>query len=160
MFGLYSKKDMQRLASRLKEEYTAALNAQRTAVRELKEQNRTLAARVAELENERQEVAGAMLRVEKEGARLKQECERSGENERREFALLAEKCRLLSERMLKKYPDEEDSAAFAAFNDELTARLSGAEEENGFNMDDVLAPKQPLDLGKLCRELGLMEDEE
>ncbi len=160
MFGLYTKKDMRRLAARLKEEYSAALKTQRDAVRELKEQNRTLSARVAELENERQEVAGAMLRVEREGARLKKENEYAGENERREFALLAEKCRLLSERLLKKYPDEEDSAAFAAFNDELSARLSGAQEESGFNMDDVLSPKQPLDLGKLCRELGLMEDEE
>lgn len=160
MFGLYSKKDMQRLAARLKEEYTAALNEQRQAVQELKEQNRTLAARVAELENERSEVTGAMLRVEKESARLKKERESSSENERKEFALLSEKCRLLSEKLLQKYPDEEDSAAFAAFNDELSARLSGAEEENGFNMDDVLSPKQPLDLGKLCKQLGLMEEEE
>ena len=63
MFGLYTKKDMRRLAARLKEEYTAALKTQRDAVRELKEQNRTLSARVAELENERQEVAGEIGRA-------------------------------------------------------------------------------------------------
>lgn len=33
------------------------------------------------------------------------------------------------------------------------------EEETGFNLDDVLNPKGKLDLEKLCRSLGLMEDE-
>ena len=32
------------------------------------------------------------------------------------------------------------------------------EEENGFNLDDVLNPKGGLDLEKLCRNLGLMDD--
>ncbi len=34
------------------------------------------------------------------------------------------------------------------------------EEETGFNLDDVLNPKGELDLEKLCRGLGLMEDKE
>ena len=34
------------------------------------------------------------------------------------------------------------------------------EEETGFNLDDVLNPKGKLDLEKLCRSLGLMEEEE
>ncbi len=33
------------------------------------------------------------------------------------------------------------------------------EEETGFNLDDVLNPKGNLDLEKLCRSLGLMEEE-
>ena len=32
------------------------------------------------------------------------------------------------------------------------------EEETGFNLDDVLNPKGELDLEKLCRNLGLMDD--
>ena len=32
------------------------------------------------------------------------------------------------------------------------------EEESGFNLDDVLNPKGKLDLEKLCRNLGLMDD--
>ena len=32
------------------------------------------------------------------------------------------------------------------------------EEETGFNLDDVINPKGELDLEKLCRSLGLMED--
>ena len=96
-----------------------------------------------------------------EGERIKRESAAAAENERRELVLLAEKCRLLSDRLLKKYPDGEDVAAFASFVDELHLSLGEeTEEESGFNMDDVLAPKEPLDLGKLCKELGLMEDEE
>ena len=34
------------------------------------------------------------------------------------------------------------------------------EEEDGLDMEEVLAPKQPLDLGKLCKDLGLMEEGE
>ena len=34
------------------------------------------------------------------------------------------------------------------------------EEETGFNLDDVLNPKGELDLAKLCRGLGLMDDPE
>ena len=32
--------------------------------------------------------------------------------------------------------------------------------KSGFHMEDVLAPKKPLDLGKLCKDLGLMEEDE
>ena len=32
------------------------------------------------------------------------------------------------------------------------------EEETGFNLDDVINPKGELDLEKLCRNLGLMDD--
>ena len=40
------------------------------------------------------------------------------------------------------------------------ATVMGVEEENGFNLDDVLNPKGELDLAKLCRGLGLMDDPE
>ena len=38
--------------------------------------------------------------------------------------------------------------------------MESEEEENGFNLDDVLNPKGELDLAKLCRGLGLMDDPE
>lgn len=37
---------------------------------------------------------------------------------------------------------------------------SEEEEETGFNLDDVLNPKGQLDLEKLCRNLGLMGEED
>ena len=77
------------------------------------------------------------------------------------FRSLAEKCRLLLDRLLAKYPDEEDTRDFEAFTTELRQQLGeDIGDENGFNMDDVLAPKEPLDLEKLCKELDLMEDSE
>ncbi len=161
MFGLYTEKDVKRLVSRLREEYDDVLATQKNTTEELKEQNRVLRARVLELENERGSVSEAIVKAVAEGERIKRESAAAAENERRELVLLAEKCRLLSDRLLKKYPDGEDVAAFASFVDELHLSLGEeTEEESGFNMDDVLAPKEPLDLGKLCKELGLMEDEE
>lgn len=38
--------------------------------------------------------------------------------------------------------------------------MESEEEDNGFNLDDVLNPKGELDLAKLCRGLGLMDDPE
>lgn len=161
VFGLYTEKDVKRLVSRLREEYDDVLATQSNTTEELKEQNRVLRARVLELENERGSVSEAIVKAVAEGERIKRESAAAAENERRELVLLAEKCRLLSDRLLKKYPDGEDVAAFASFVDELHLSLGDEpEEESGFNMDDVLAPKEPLDLGKLCKELGLMEDEE
>ena len=36
--------------------------------------------------------------------------------------------------------------------------IESEEEDTGFNLDDVLNPKGELDLEKLCRGLGLMDD--
>ena len=35
-----------------------------------------------------------------------------------------------------------------------------SEEEEGLDMEEVLAPKYPLDLAKLCKELELMDDKD
>ena len=160
MLKLFSEKDVKRLVLRLKEEYEGVLMRRRAAEEELKEQNRILRARVLELEGDRASVSEAIIAATKAGERLRTESALQAENERKELKLLAEKCRLLLERLTKKYPDEEDVNSFAAFNEELSVALGNDTEETGFNMDDVIAPKEPLDLEKLCRDLGLMEDGE
>ena len=38
--------------------------------------------------------------------------------------------------------------------------MESEEEETGFNLDDVLNPKGDLDLAKLCKNLGLMDEDE
>lgn len=161
MFGRYSEKDVKALVQRLKEEYEKALLRQRELTEEVKEENRLLRARVSVLESQRGEVSSALMRAVAEGERIKQEGAAQAESERKELLLLAEKCRLLSDRLSLKYPDEEDCADFQVFTDALRAHLGEKteEEENGFRMEDVLDPKEPLDLEKLCRELGLMEEE-
>ena len=160
MFRLFNEKDVKKLVLRLKEEYDGVLARQRAAAEELKEENRKLRARVLELEGERGSVGEAIISAQKAGARIREESAREAENERKELALLAEKCRLMLDRLQKKYPDEEDVAAFQAFTDELETRLGGGSEDYVFDMEEVLSPKQPLDLEKLCKDLGLMEDDE
>ncbi len=160
MFGLYRTKTVKKLAERLRAEYGVALARQKEAAAELKEQNRLLQARVLQLESERVGVSDALTHAVAEGERIKEEGKAAAENERRELKLLAEKCRLLLDKLVKKYPDSEDAEALEAFLEELRQTLGTESVESGFDMDEVLSPKEPLDLGKLCKELGLMEDDE
>lgn len=163
MFHVYSEKEIRTLVARLKEEYDGVVRRQREAQEELKDENRRLRARLSVLEGQRGEVSSALMRAVAEGERIKKESAGQVESERKELTLLAEKCRLLSERLQKKYPDEEDCADFKAFTDALRRYLGEeteeSDEEFAFDMDEVLNPKEPLDLGNLCRELGLMEEE-
>lgn len=164
MFKRYSEKDVQSLVARLKEEYDGVVKKQREAFEELKEENRHLRARLSALEGQRGEVTAALVRAVAEGERIKRESSLEADGERKELMLLAEKCRLLCDRLCAKYPDEEDVGDFKTFTDALRSHLglgeTEEEEESGFNMDDVLNPKEPLDLGNLCKELGLMEENE
>lgn len=156
MLGLYSKKDVEKLVDRLREEYEGALRVQRQAAQELKEENRALAARLSRLEAERATVADAMIDAVKAGERIRRESEAAAQNEGKELSLLIAKCRLLLDDLQAKYPDAEDVKAFSDFISTLHSEAE--EEEEGLDMEEVLAPKQPLDLGKLCKELGLMEE--
>lgn len=158
MFGLYTERQVRKLTARLRADYDETLNGQRELAESLKEENRVLRARVLELEGEREQVAEALIRAERERKRVREEGSAVSEAETRELKLLAAKCRSLAKALLEKYPDAEDVAAFDGFVKDLHARL-GDEEESGFNMDDVIAPKEPLDLAKLCRDLGLMEED-
>ena len=117
-----------------------------------------LAARVSELEAERGNVAEALIGATKEGERLREERSREAENANKELMLLISKCRILSQTLLSKYPDADDVQAFSAFVETLRGAADEEDEEDTLDMDEVLAPKQPLDLGKLCKDLGLMED--
>ena len=168
MFKRYKEKEVKALVARLKEEYEGIVKQQKEAAEELKEENRQLRARLSVLEGQRSEVSAALMRAVAEGERIKQESAAQADSEKKELSLLAEKCRLLSERLTLQYPDKDDVNEFKTFTDALRAHLgeeeeSGEEdeeEETGFNMDDVLNPKEPLDLGNLCKELGLMEEED
>ncbi len=156
---LYTGRRVKKLAARLRADYEEALSREREARSTLEEENRTLKARVLELEAEKQDAIASIAEVSREQARLRAEAQKEEENGKNELLLLADKCRHLSRRLSRKYPDEEDVSDFAAFENMLMKEL-GAEEEAGIDMDEVLSPKQPLDLGKLCKDLGLMEDDD
>lgn len=158
MLKFYSEKDVRKLVLRIKEEYEAVLTRQRELTERIKEENRTLRAQLSVLEGEREQVSSALVHAVQEGERIVVAGSAEVENRSRELLLLAEKCRLLSDRLLQKYPDEGDCMEFAAFTRVLQARLGKATEEEGFDMEAVLAPKEPLDLEKLCKEMGVLED--
>lgn len=159
LFKLYTEKDVKKMMAKLKAEYDETLQKHREAAEAVKEENRNLRARVLELEGERSGALAVMSLAEREKERAKREGEAVTEAERRELALLSEKCRTMLRRLQAKYPDEEEIASFAAFCAEL-GQAPEEEEESGFDLEEVTSPKGPLDLEKLCRDLGLMEDDE
>lgn len=156
MFGLYTKKDVETLVARLRGEYAAVLREQQAVTEAVKAENRDLAARLSALEGERAGVAEALIAAQKAGDALREEGGRDAENAGRELSLLISRCRALCDKLTAKYPDAEDVRAFSAFVDTLHASAE-EEEEDHLDMDEVLAPKKPLDLAKLCKDLGLME---
>ena len=159
MFKRYKEKDVKALIHKLRDEYDDVVRMIRNAYDELKEENRNLRARLMELEKERQGVTDALVDAEKAGEEIKKTVEAEAENKSRELALLSEQCRVLLARLNAKYPDEAEVKDFNAFCDALFEKLHlRYEGDNGFDMDEVLMPKEPLDLEKLCRELGLMGD--
>lgn len=159
MLRLFKEKDVRKLVARLKQEYEAVLLSHKDYVEEVKEENRRLRARLSLLESERESVSGALVHAVAEGERIKSDKAKEAENERRELILLAEKCRMLSDRLTRKYPDEEDVSDFSAFTEALRGKLGEEDDEPVFDMDAVLSPKEPLDLEQLCKDLDLMEDD-
>ncbi len=160
MLKFYSEKDVRKLVLRLKEEYDGALLRQRQLAEQMREENRNLKARLMELEGERGRVSSVLVYATQEGERIRQNSVKEAEQATRELLLLAEKCRLLSERVQHLLPEDEDSRAFVEFTALLCKNLGLEEEDSGLNMEEVLSPKYPLDLAKLCQELGVMEEDE
>ena len=156
---MYSKQTVEKLVGRLREEYAAVLKKQQEAVAAIKEENRILAARVSELEAERGNVAEALIGAAREGEELRKEGAREAANSTKELAMLIAKCRLLCNTLTAKYPDAEDVRSFASFVDTLRGAAGEEDYEDTLDMDEVLAPSKPLDLEKLCKDLGLMEEE-
>ena len=110
-------------------------------------------------------------RTKKKYLRKISECElRMQKQQKRILELLAQnealKQSLLSmQKKEKKYADAKASAKKAGksakpeFNPKAKIRKY-IENETKFNMDDVLNPKENLDLEELCKELGLMDEAE
>ena len=93
MFGLYSKRDVEKLVARLRAEYAAALKEQQAAAQAIKEENRALAARVSELEADRANVAEALIGAAREGEQMRRRSAESAANAEKELSLLIAKCR-------------------------------------------------------------------
>ena len=132
-------------------------------------------------------VGQAIVDAEEKGSEIKELYRLNAECELRTLQMFAEKWKRLAAQMADSMPKGEGEK-YAAFADHLAALLGrestaffgddppsaeemlfdpkkrieryvAEESDTGFNLDDVLNPKQELDLEKLCRELGLMDEE-
>ncbi len=159
MLKLYPEGKVKKLLARMREECEGALADHKREAEALKEENAILSAKVLRYEAERGEVTEALLAAVREGDRMRKELEAEAENERHELALLREKGISLLRSLERRYPDAEERQQLEAYIEALSSALGEQPEETEFDMDEVIAPKQPLDLEKLCKDLGLMEEE-
>ena len=119
--------------------------------------------------------------AESKGEEIKQLYRMTAETEWRTLKLFADKWKKLAAQMQGLIPARE-AKRYAEFSENLSALLGRdpgftppeageefdpkavigryveGEEESGFNLDEVLNPKGELDLEKLCRNLGLMDE--
>ena len=149
-------------------------------------ENRSLRASLAEMKNREGKVGKALVAAETKGEEIKELYRMSAETEWKTLQLFADKWKRLAAQMAGVIP-KDDAEKYAKFADDLAALLGkergkfraqdsapdeepfdpkavigkyieSEEEDTGFNLDDVLNPKGELDLEKLCRDLGLMDD--
>ncbi len=158
MIKLYSEKKVRKLLARIQEEYDEILQKQRAFSEALREENRALNAKLLQLEGEREQVLAALTGAVKAGEQIKKEGEAELERKRLELDLLLQSARELLEQNKSASVKNEERQAVYSFQSAVKKEL-GEEEECGLNMEEVLSPKHPLDLEKLCKELGVMEEE-
>ena len=159
MFKIYTTSGVKKIVERLEEEYENAMTSLRRRINELTEENRSLSARVLLLERERTDVADAMIEAERTGKEIRSSADAYARERREGIYRLAERCRTLAAALADKYPDEEDVKTFSSYISKLDEALeTGGEGE--LDMNRILYPDKGLKLENLCKELGLMDDEE
>ena len=183
MFKKFTKKEVEQLIEGVRDAYASKIKRLNYRVDGLVAENRSLRATIAELRAREQKVGKAIVDAESKGDEIKEFYRMSAQMELQTFRLFAEKWRALAEQMAGKLPGGE-SKEYVQFAHNLAAilgkqpdfftseekkqeddpkaaieRYVQEEEEYTFNLDDVLNPKGKLDLGELCRNLGLMDDE-
>ncbi len=159
MFKIYTASGVKKIVERLEEEYENAMTSLRRRINELTEENRSLSARVLLLERERTDVADAMIEAERTGKEIRSSADAYARERREGIYRLAERCRTLAAALADKYPDEEDVKTFSSYISKLDEALeTGGEGE--LDMNRILYPDKGLKLENLCKELGLMDDEE
>lgn len=183
----YSKKDFEKLAEGMKTAYEQHIRQLEERVDRLNVENKNLRAACAEYQSREKRVGQAIVDAEEKGSEIKELYRLNAECELRTLQMFAEKWKRLAAQMADSMPKGEGEK-YAAFADHLAALLGrestaffgddppsaeempfdpkkrieryvAEESDTGFNLDDVLNPKQELDLEKLCRELGLMDEE-
>ena len=149
-------------------------------------ENRSLRASLAEYKEKEGKIGKAIVAAEEKGEEIVNLYRMSAETELNTLRLFADKWKRLAAQMAGAIPASE-AKKYAEFAENLSALLGKergrfgvedgnvaslekfdpkaviekyveGEEETGFNLDDVINPKGELDLEKLCRNLGLMDE--
>ncbi len=179
-----TQKETEKLIGGIREAYEAKIRQLNYRIENLNVENRNLRASLSELKGRENRVGKAIVDAEEKGEEIVRLYRMTAEAELKTLRLFAEKWKKLAESMLGVFPKEE-AARYAGFADDLAALLGREEghfppptdggeekfdpkaiigkymedeEETGFDLDEVLNPKGELDLAKLCRGLGLMDD--
>ena len=178
----FTQKETEQLLAGIREAYETKLRQLNYRIEGLEGENRSLRASLAELKAREGQVGRAIVQAENKGEEIREFYRLSAETEWRTLNLFCEKWRALAAGMAGAIPAAEQKK-YAGFADDLAALLGKrqaefssapeeekfdpkaviekyveGEEESGFNLDDVLNPKGKLDLEKLCRNLGLMDE--
>ncbi len=180
-----TQQEAEKLIAGIREAYEIKIRQLNYRLEGLTAENRSLRASLAEMKSREGKVGKAIVAAEEKGEEIVRLYRMSAETELNTLRLFAEKWKRLAGEMAGAIPASE-AKKYAEFADNLSALLGkerekfGAEEkvsegeafdpkaviekyvegeeETGFNLDDVINPKGELDLEKLCRNLGLMDD--
>lgn len=185
----FTQQEMEKLIAGIREAYEAKIRRLNSRLDGLIGENRNLRAALAEHREREGSVGRAIVAAEEKGEEIKALYRMSAETEIRTLRLFAEKWKKLAAKMAdvlpageaEKYAGYADDLAALLGKDRFSVpaeerpaashaeekfdpkavieKYVEGEEETGFNLDDVLNPKGKLDLEKLCRSLGLMDDE-
>lgn len=183
----FKQEEVEKLIAGIRDAYETKIRRLEYRNEGLVSENRNLRASLAEYKNRESKVGKALVAAESKGEEIKEFYRMSAETEWKTLQLFAEKWKKLAAQMAGVIP-RDDAEKYSKFADDLASLLGkerGAEpdaasepaeepfdpkavigkyieseEETGFNLDDVLNPKGELDLEKLCRGLGLMDEQE
>lgn len=183
----FKQEEVEKLIAGIREAYETKIRRLEYRNEGLVSENRTLRASLAEMKGRESKVGKALVAAETKGEEIKEFYRMSAETEWKTLQLFADKWKKLAAQMADVIP-KDDAEKYTKFADDLAALLGKergkfrtedeaapgeepfdpkavigkyieSEDENtGFNLDDVLNPKGELDLEKLCRDLGLMDD--
>ena len=183
----FKQEEVEKLIAGIREAYETKIRRLEYRNEGLVSENRNLRASLAEMKSRESKVGKALVAAETKGEEIKEFYRMSAETEWKTLQLFADKWKKLAAQMAGVIP-KDDAEKYTKFADDLAALLgkekgkfraeNGAspdeepfdpkavigkyieseEEDTGFNLDDVLNPKGELDLEKLCRDLGLMDD--
>ena len=181
-----TQQEAEKLIAGIREAYEIKIRQLNYRLDGLTAENRSLRASLAEYKEKEGKIGKAIVAAEEKGEEIVNLYRMSAETELNTLRLFADRWKRLAVQVAGAIPASE-AKKYAEFAENLSALLGKergrfgvedgnvaslekfdpkaviekyveGEEETGFNLDDVINPKGELDLEKLCRNLGLMDE--